>query len=68
MAIGEATAIEATVRSAATGDQVAFSRLVAEHHASMARVAFVVCGDEETTRDAVQSGVGNRLAPDRFAA
>jgi RNA polymerase sigma-70 factor, ECF subfamily len=55
MAIGEATAIEATVRSAATGDQVAFSRLVAEHHASMARVAFVVCGDEETTRDAVQS-------------
>jgi RNA polymerase sigma-70 factor (ECF subfamily) len=55
MTVGEATAIEATVRSAATGDQVAFSRLVAEHHTSMARVAFVVCGDEETTRDAVQS-------------
>jgi RNA polymerase sigma-70 factor, ECF subfamily len=55
MTVGEARAIEATVRSAATGDQVAFSRLVAEHHASMARVAFVVCGDEETTRDAVQS-------------
>jgi RNA polymerase sigma-70 factor, ECF subfamily len=53
--VGQATATEATVRSAATGDQVAFSRLVAEHHASMARVAFVVCGDEETTRDAVQS-------------
>lgn len=46
---------EATVRSAATGDEVAFSRLVADHHASMARVAFVVCGDSDATRDAVQS-------------
>jgi RNA polymerase sigma-70 factor (ECF subfamily) len=53
--LGNATAIEATVRSAATGDEVAFARLVAEHHASMARVAFVICGDAETTRDAVQS-------------
>lgn len=47
--------IEATVRSAATGDELAFARLVAEHHASMARVAFVICGDPELTRDAVQS-------------
>jgi RNA polymerase sigma-70 factor, ECF subfamily len=54
IAIGQATT-EATVRSAATGDQVAFARLVAEHHASMARVAFVVCGDAETTEDVVQS-------------
>ena len=53
--VSKTTASDATVRSAATGDKVAFSRLVAEHHASMARVAFVVCGDEETTRDAVQS-------------
>ena len=55
MTVGEAAALEATVRSAATGDQLAFSQLVAEHHASMARVAFVVCGDDETTSDSVQS-------------
>ncbi len=47
--------IDATVRLAATGDEVAFARLVAEHHAAMARVAFVICGDAETTRDAVQA-------------
>lgn len=53
--VRDARAIEATVRSAATGDEVAFARLVAEHHASMARVAFVICGDSEGTLDAVQS-------------
>jgi RNA polymerase sigma-70 factor (ECF subfamily) len=53
--LGDAARLEATVRSAATGDQVAFARLVAEHHASMARVAFVICGDPDTTLDAVQS-------------
>ena len=47
--------MEATVRSAAAGNEIAFARLVADHHAAMARVAFVVCGDAETTRDAVQS-------------
>ena len=51
----ELGAIEAVVRSAATGDAAAFAGLVAEHHASMARVAYVICGDAETTRDAVQS-------------
>ncbi|HLA15723.1 MAG TPA: hypothetical protein VJZ72_02390, partial [Candidatus Limnocylindrales bacterium] len=48
-------ATEALVQSAATGDEIAFARLVAEHHASMARVAFVICGDADATRDAVQS-------------
>lgn len=48
-------AIDTVVQSAANGDEVAFARLVAEHHVSMARVAFVICGDAETTRDAVQS-------------
>jgi RNA polymerase sigma-70 factor (ECF subfamily) len=43
------------VRSAATGDEAAFARLIAEHHTNMARVAFVICGDAEVTRDAVQS-------------
>lgn len=51
----EALTAETVVRSAASGDQVAFARLVAEHHASMARVAFVICGDVEVSRDAVQS-------------
>jgi RNA polymerase sigma-70 factor (ECF subfamily) len=51
----ELAATETLVRSAATGDEVAFARLVAEHHASMARVAYVICGDSEATRDAVQS-------------
>jgi RNA polymerase sigma-70 factor (ECF subfamily) len=53
--LGDVAASEATVRSAATGDEAAFALLVAEHHASMARVAFVISGDAETTRDAVQS-------------
>jgi RNA polymerase sigma-70 factor, ECF subfamily len=53
--LGDAAAREAMVRTAATGDEAAFARLVAEHHASMARVAFVISGDAETTRDAVQS-------------
>jgi hypothetical protein len=48
-------AVETVVQSAANGDEVAFARLVAEHHVSMARVAFVICGDVETTSDAVQS-------------
>jgi RNA polymerase sigma-70 factor (ECF subfamily) len=44
-----------TVRLAAEGDEAAFTRLVAEHRAAMARVAFFICGDPELTRDAVQS-------------
>jgi len=55
MLLGDVAGLEATVRSAATGDQAAFALLVAEHHASMARVAFVICGDADTTLDAVQS-------------
>jgi RNA polymerase sigma-70 factor (ECF subfamily) len=51
----DATALESTVRSAATGDELAFARLVAEHHAAMARVAYVITGDAEACRDAVQS-------------
>ena len=47
--------MEATVRSAASGDEMAFARLVAEHHAAMTRVAFVICGDREVARDVAQS-------------
>jgi RNA polymerase sigma-70 factor, ECF subfamily len=51
----DATSADAIVHLAATGDEAAFARLVAQHHASMARVAYVICGDAEVTRDAVQS-------------
>lgn len=43
------------VERAASGDEVAFARLVAEHHASMMRVAYVIVGDAEAASDAVQS-------------
>ena len=51
----ERATLDGTVQRAARGDEAAFASLIAEHHASMARVAFVICGDAETTRDAVQS-------------
>ncbi|MEO7118634.1 MAG: sigma-70 family RNA polymerase sigma factor [Candidatus Limnocylindrales bacterium] len=51
----ETTIAESTVRSAAAGDEAAFARLVAEHHARMARVAYVITGDPDTARDAVQA-------------
>ena len=51
----DAPALATTVRLAAQGDEAAFTRLVAEHRGAMARVAFVICGDPEATRDAVQT-------------
>ncbi len=48
------TAVDTTVRLAATGDQAAFSRLIGAHHASMARVAYAITGDPESAADAVQ--------------
>ena len=50
----EALAIDSTVGLAAGGDEAAFARLIDRHHAAMARVAYVICGDPELTRDAVQ--------------
>jgi RNA polymerase sigma factor (sigma-70 family) len=47
--------LRAMVASAATGDEVAFARIVAAHHDDMARVAYVVCGDVEIAQDAVQA-------------
>lgn len=51
----EPATLDGTVQRAACGDEAAFANLISEHHASMSRVAFVICGDAETTRDAVQS-------------
>ena len=51
----DASQADATVRLAADGDQAAFAALVEQHHAAMARVAYVVAGDAELAADAVQS-------------
>lgn len=48
-------ALRGMVASAASGDEVAFARIVAAHHDDMARVSFVVCGDVTLAQDAVQA-------------
>ena len=49
-------AIVALVPRAAAGDEAAFTRLVDEFHADMARLAYFICGgNRELTEDAVQS-------------
>ena len=55
IAVQDATVLATTVRLAAQGDEAAFTRLVSEHREAMARIAFVICGDPEATRDAVQT-------------
>lgn len=40
---------------AADGDEVAFARLVAQHHGDMVRLAYVVTGDPALAQDAVQA-------------
>ena len=47
--------LRAAVARAATGDEMAFARIVAAHHDDMARVAYVVCGDVELAQEAVQA-------------
>jgi RNA polymerase sigma-70 factor (ECF subfamily) len=44
-----------TVQRAAAGSEAAFAALVAEHNVAMVRVAYVILGDREAARDAVQS-------------
>ena len=55
IAVHDASPVASTVRLAAQGDEASFTRLVTEHRVAMARVAFVICGDPEVTRDAVQA-------------
>lgn len=50
----ETDAAETLVSRAAAGDEVAFTRIVAAHHADMLRIAQVVCGDVDQSADAVQ--------------
>lgn len=43
------------IESAATGDELAFARLVAAHHGTMHRVCAFVCGDDQIAGEAVQA-------------
>ena len=45
----------AVVTAAAGGDTVAFTRIVAQHHDDMVRVAYLISGDVELAHEAVQS-------------
>ena len=53
-ALVDADAASMTVAQAASGDEVAFARLIAEHHERMVRAAYVVVGDVELAREAAQ--------------
>ncbi len=55
VAIQEVPALDSLVARAATGDEAAFARLIAEHHGSMARVAYAIIGDRDAAADAAQS-------------
>jgi RNA polymerase sigma-70 factor (ECF subfamily) len=55
VAIREAVANESLVARAAAGDEAAFTRLVAAHHASMARVAYAIVGEVDAADDSVQA-------------
>ncbi len=55
LAVPDTAISESTVRSAASGDELAFARLVADHHSRMVRVAYVIAGDADLARDAVQA-------------
>lgn len=43
-----------TVAQAAAGDAAAFADIVAEHHDDLARVCFVICGNQDAAQDAAQ--------------
>ena len=43
------------VAAAAAGDPAALARIVGAHHDDMARICYVICGDQDTAQDAVQA-------------
>ena len=55
--MAEMTAVQVTdlVQAAATGDEAAFTELVARHHQDMLRVAYVICRDAALAEDAAQA-------------
>jgi RNA polymerase sigma factor (sigma-70 family) len=44
-----------TVANAAAGDADALARIVGAHHNDMARICYVICGDQDMAQDAVQA-------------
>jgi RNA polymerase sigma factor (sigma-70 family) len=50
----KSNASDANVRGAATGDEVAFARLIDEYHEHMVRAAYVVVGDVQLAHEAAQ--------------
>src|SRR5436190_21907534 len=44
-----------TVAEAAAGDAHALARIVGAHHDDMARICYVICGDQDMAQDAVQA-------------
>ena len=50
----DAAAADLVAVAARAGDEVAFTRLVAAHHAEMLRVAHVITGDADVASDAAQ--------------
>jgi RNA polymerase sigma factor (sigma-70 family) len=62
-----------TLAEAVAGDAVAFARIVNAYHDDMARVCFVICGDQDMAQDAVQAAwpiawrkLGSLRDPDRL--
>jgi RNA polymerase sigma factor (sigma-70 family) len=62
-----------TVADAAAGDRAAFARIVQAHHDDMARLAYVICGDQDMAQDAAQAAwsiawrkLGSLREPDRL--
>lgn len=50
----DTAAIDLLVAGARSGDEAAFTRLVAAYHPDMLRVAFVITGDADAASDAAQ--------------
>ena len=61
------------IAQAAAGDADALARIVGAHHDDMARLCFVICGDQDLAQDAVQAAwpvawrkLGSLRDPDRL--
>jgi RNA polymerase sigma factor (sigma-70 family) len=53
-ATNDMTDMASTVAHAVAGDELAFARIVNDHHQDMLRVAYVICRDPDLAQDAVQ--------------
>ncbi len=55
--IAPGTANASVVQLAAEGDETAFARIAATHHAEMVRVGYIICGDWSLAQDAAESAL-----------